>query len=258
MSTDLKNSFVLWKMGYLKDQNGILNRYYNEQKNWISHLSNTKSYILEIVNKTEPNNIAFLGSGWLLDIPFEEIFSKIKSVTLFDIIHPHKIKNIFKRNSNVKFENIDLTGGLVKQVYNYLYSKKIRNNSFIKKLQVHNSFDLSNFDLVISVNILSQLDIILKDKILSKIKLKEEDIEYLSTLIQSYHIKSLPKGKSCLITDYEELLIDKNGNKVKKNNLLYINLPEGENCKTWQWVFDTKQNYYKKYNVTFNVIALTF
>ncbi|MFC2136557.1 hypothetical protein ACFLTE_00130 [Bacteroidota bacterium] len=258
MSTGLKYNFILWRMGYYHDQNGILTRFYNELNNWESHLMNTKSYILEFIKNSNPSNIAILGSGWLLDVPLEDILITSRSLTLIDIVHPSKIRNKYKRNEGIKFVNADLTGGLIKQVYNILFLNKKKNDLILSKLQPQNFIDLNKFDLIISVNILNQLDILLIDKIMSRMNISKEEINSLSELIQTYHINSLPIGKSCLITDFEELLFDKNGEQVKKNNLLFTKLPDGKNKKTWQWIFDTKQNYYKDYNVNYNVLALTF
>lgn len=257
MSTTLINRYILWKMGYFRDQKGILNRYQNELSNWNPHLSNTRTYIMDTVKDKSPENIAILGSGWMLDVPIDELINISKSITLFDIIHPSKIINKYKRYENIKFIDVDLTGGIVEQVYKQLNINKVKRSGFVYDLH-HQSIDLNKFDLVISVNILNQLDILLKENIISKIEVTKEDIEFLSTLIQSFHIRTLPIGKSCLISDYEELLIDKCGKQVGKNNLIFTDLPEGKNRKTWQWIFDTNQKYYKDINVTFNVEALTF
>ncbi len=258
MYINIKFKYILWRMGYFRDQRGIINRFLNEEDNWLNHIENTKSHIIELIKDKKPDTIAILGSGWLLDVPINEISEFVKSVDLIDIIHPSEILNKYKSNSKINFIQHDLTGGLIKQSYQLIYSKKKIRNNFIENFHPENTIDFNRYDLIISVNILNQLDIILKDKIMSILKVKHEELEDFSGLVQEFHINSLPKGKSCLITDYEELLFNKKDELVKTNNLLFADLPESENKKIWEWKFDTKMNYYDNYKVTFNVIALTF
>ena len=67
------------KLGFYKDQQGILTRYLHEQSSWNEHLTNTKNFILEAVSSRHLESIAILGSGWLLDIPVMELARSVKN-----------------------------------------------------------------------------------------------------------------------------------------------------------------------------------
>lgn len=252
----IKKKYILWKMGYYSDQYGIINRYLKERENWDEHIIQTKKYILQNVLLKKPHNIAILGSGWLIDIPLAEIINNTNAIHLIDIIHPSEIINRFKHNNKIFFVNTDLTGGLIEQTYRFLKEKKRSIHNFIKNITPYLEVDLNEFDMVISVNILNQLDILLKDKIRARIEADNKELNELSKKIQDFHIQCLPKGKTILISDFEELLYNHKKEIVKTNQLVFTEIPGIEQALKWQWKFDTMMNYNVGFKTFFNVIAL--
>ena len=97
-------------MGFLKDQEGIITRYINEEGNWEAHLRHTKGFITDVVKKYKPESVSILGSGWLLDVPIEFLAANCKSICLYDIRHPAQIRHRLRRFKNVVFVECDLTG----------------------------------------------------------------------------------------------------------------------------------------------------
>jgi len=87
-----KSDQLLRKMEYISDQRGIINRYINEGKNWNLHLENTKKYIINSTKTKNKENVAILGSGWLLDLPLSFLNENFKTIYLVDIYHPRQIK----------------------------------------------------------------------------------------------------------------------------------------------------------------------
>lgn len=239
---------ALWH--YKSDQKGIINRYLNEGDNWNNHLENTKNYILFAL-PFSLKNVAILGSGWLLDVPIKELINKKLNIDLIDIIHPKQIQNKFANNNNVNFVTADLTNGLVE-----LVQKSISFNQFCLHLKTWEAYKgLSKYDFVVSLNLLNQLDILLCDLIKKKFNVTDSELLPIRKIIQEFHVKSLPKGKSCLITDYEEINYIKNKLDNKAMELVYMGLDFLSEKKVWQWKFDTNKTYRLKYNTTFNVIA---
>src|SRR5210317_1415141 len=86
------NKRILRKMGYLADQQGIIDRYLRERGGWDSHLLKCREYILDKVNKLAISDITILGSGWLLDVPLEELSGLCNKITLIDIHHPRQVR----------------------------------------------------------------------------------------------------------------------------------------------------------------------
>ncbi|HJX70716.1 MAG TPA: hypothetical protein VJ346_02155 [Bacteroidales bacterium] len=244
-------------MNYISDQAGIFNRYALELENWSSHLEKTKQYICDYVLKNNFNTVSVLGSGWLLDLPVDFLSYNLKKILLYDVFHPPQIRHKFKKNNRFELITADITGGLIAKAYQaaHLY-KKSKRKTRITELEFTGFKPVEETDCYISLNILNQLDLLIIDFLKKTRIYTEKELKKLRTLIQESHLKELPKNKSCLITDIEELRYRKEDAPVISKNLLYAPLPEGKNIQTWDWLFDTKGTYNKGYKTAFKVIAM--
>lgn len=235
---------------YKNDQKGIMKRFIAEGDNWNVHLFNAKDYIMESLPPSA-KSIAVLGSGWLLDVPMDSLLKNNIEINLFDISHPQQIRNKYKNNEEVKFITADLTNGLVD------IAKKTKSfGGFLNDFERMQCYEgLKDFDFVVSLNLLNQLDILLCD--LLKIKFKIDDVSLLDIRkrIQQFHVNSLPKNKSCIITDYEEVNYRNSYEDGSVSSLIYIDLSRLKNTREWHWNFDTLKSYKNDYCTMFNVIA---
>lgn len=237
------------KAGYVTDQKGILNRYYREFDNWQNHIENSKRHILSFAANINAKNIAILGSGWLIDVPVNYFIDNNYTVSMFDINHPRAVLNRYKKYSNISFVNADLTFGLVDKAVSVK-----RLNEFLEFIE-HNNFNniFLGFDMVVSVNLLNQLDILLCDYLIKKFNPGPQIIDYIRQIVQTQHIKSLPATKSLIISDVEEFGIDKNNQIAYTKNLVYTDTSLLKCIDNWDWVFDTHRYYNNKYATTFKV-----
>lgn len=241
------------KVGYIKDQKGILKRYNYEYENWQSHLQKCKEIIISQFKNCNANKVAVLGSGWLLDVPINELINNFNRIDLYDINHPKPIKRKYENNLKVNFIEKDLTNGLINKANEAKIAK-----DFLSELDQSKSISFEqDYDLVISINILNQLDIMLCDYIERKFKIDDSDLKLIRSKIQRNHIELLNKYNSCLISDCVEQQINK-GDVVKENNLLYCDLLNGELIDSWIWNFDTRKTYNSKYTTSFIVKAYNF
>ena len=242
-------------MNYVADQKGIIDRYLKESEGWAVHLENTKNAIIKSAENREKNSCAILGSGWLLDVPIDYLAQNFKKVYLFDVLHPIQIKHKMRKYSNVVCIEQDITGGAIDEFFN---SVQLNKSMKIRKELADFKFDgfsyKKPFDYVVSVNILNQLDILLLDYIKGYNLYTEEELYQLRVSIQQTHLNSLPTGKSCLITDFEELIYSDENILEKTNKLVHIALPEEKITSNWQWKFD-RQDYVPGKNVVFNVLS---
>lgn len=250
-----KKNKALQELGFYNDQEGILDRYHREGNGWNTHLENTKKYICNAANTNKGKTAAVLGSGWLLDVPVKKLSEIFEEVHLFDIIHPKEIKQKIKRYNNVHCIEKDLTGGFINGIYQLFQKKKNNRKIPLDSLEIQNLNLTEKYDFVSSVNILNQLDIILVDYIKEFDLYNEEELSAFRKKIQIHHINSLPKGKTCLITDFEEIIID-NEITIEKKSLIYAQIPEGSATEQWQWNFDSKGFYNKDKKTIFNVVAM--
>ena len=246
------NCKVFNKMGYFKDQEGIMNRYIREVTNWKPHLENTKLAILKSSAGKGRGKLAILGSGWLLDVPIEELSARFDQVWLFDIKHPAQINRKVDRYKNVRLVETDISGFAI-TIFNI--SQNVKSEFDIDSLKPQFDFDLEGFDMVVSCNILNQLDIILMDYLKKTKKVSSEIESQVRRLIQTNHINLLPVSKSCLISDMEELSIDEENQVVKRKSLIYTDKLSTDYSESWIWQFDNCFSYNSRYNTWFKVIA---
>lgn len=243
------------RAGYATDQMGIRSRYLREKVNWQSHVDNTKQYIMDAVgNADKRGSVAVLGSGWLYDVPLDELSHAFADVYLVDIVHPEPVKVRVARMPNVHLVTMDLTGGAVQMA--------AQSASFADFLETFNSSsllaDLNRYDVVVSVNLLNQLDIIICDYLKRRFRVDDDQLRQVRVAIQQRHIDALPEGRSCLITDYVQVDSPIDGTAVNETPLIYCQIPENKSFKEWIWVFDTNQRYSVKNNTTFRVKAVCF
>lgn len=248
---------ILRKMNYFSDQKGIIRRYINEEGAWEDHLTNTKNYITDCLKDKKFKSIAILGSGWLLDVPLEFLINNFKKIVLFDINHPRQIKHKVRKFENIELRSADISGGAIMSVYNLVrFYKKERNKTDIKEIECPGFKPDEQTDYLISLNILNQLDILLADYLKKYSIYNENELNYLRSRIQKSHINSLIPGRSCLITDYEEKIYNADMILDSRKKLIFTELPEGKNKKSWEWNFDSSGSYYHDKKVIFNVMAM--
>jgi hypothetical protein len=234
---------IIRRMGYLRDQEGIMNRYLRETSNWDSHLSNTRKFILDSFRDPSLKTIAVLGSGWLLDVPLEELCDRFERVFLVDINHPVQIRKKVGSLKRVELIDTDLSGGAMVQLWEMVRKKtRLQGKELLNQLELHPPLEQLKPDALISVNLLNQLDIMLCDYMSSHGYFQQEEPDLLRSALQNFHLQWITDTPGCLISDVEEISKDKKGNSSAKS-LLFTTLPEGIRRDSWTWEFDTRGTY---------------
>lgn len=247
-------------MGFAADSEGILNRFYREGGRWNSHLENTKQFILDSAQSKEKNVAVILGSGWLLDVPFLELSEMFEAVYLVDIIHSRQVKHKISKLKNVHIIEHDISGGALEGVYSLVKKRLIEDSSMLDKIKLeHKNFGLPEGvtpDFVASVNILSQLDYFAINFLRKHTPFCNQSLNEFKKRIQKAHLSFLPKGKTCLITDYNENIYNDKKVIVRQNALLKLRFAEKQIEKRWKWYFDSHKTYYSDGNTFMNVLAV--
>jgi hypothetical protein len=247
---------ILRKMNFLSDQEGIMSRYLKESSNWESHLNNSREFILKSVRKRKISKISLLGSGWLLDVPLDELTKMFSEILLIDIFHPPQILHKLKKIPRVKHIEMDITGGMIHEVYHLVKEfRKSGKKKDVSLLQSKGFLPQFNPGFVVSLNILNQLDILIVDYLKKYEVYNDEEILMIRRIIQQAHLNSLPEGNSCLISDVEEMIYDRE-QLEKRNALVHVPIPEGKRRNTWEWLFDSQKTYHPGKITRFNVVAV--
>ncbi|PLX06917.1 MAG: hypothetical protein C0594_06545 [Marinilabiliales bacterium] len=141
-------------------------------------------------------------------------------------------------------------------------SEKIYHYYKIGKKQIVSSdldpdcrLDLTGYEMVVSLNILNQLDILLLDFVKEHQLMNEEELKKLRMKIQEHHLKMLPCEKSCIIFDYCERIFSDEDEQEQVNSTVFVSLPHMKNVQEWQWQFDSLGYYYNGKRVVFDVKA---
>jgi hypothetical protein len=243
-------------MGYFNDQSGILRRYRRERKGWDSHLMNTQKFAIETMQGRNRKSAAVLGSGWLLDVPLEEMSSYFEKLYLFDIRHPAKVKKRIKPLGNVELRVCDISC-YAHSVYQYVKQyRNSRNRPPISNILPQNTLDLNDFDFVFSCNILNQLDILLIDYLSQFFDLSREETISFRKAVQHHHIEILPRNRSCMVADYKEITLMPDGKEVSRRMSVYHSVIQRKDAKRWTWEFDKKMTYYKDKMTLFEVFGV--
>jgi hypothetical protein len=248
---------ILTRMGYYEYQSGLIFRHLNQEGGWDSHLQHCRNFILRALDIFKPSQVTVIGSGWLLDLPLAEMIERKLRVTLVDIVHPPDIYKQTADIPNVELIEIDVTGGLIMEVW-----KKAGKYSMFKKKHSLSDITIPEFKpetdpgLVISLNILTQLESLITDFLMKHVRVSDEEFKNFRSEIQKKHIAFLKKHKSIIITDYAEVVRHKSG-ETKTIKTLLTDLPESSLKDEWLWDFDMKGGDFYNTRSVIKVIALT-
>ncbi len=183
-----------------------------------------------------------------MELPLAEIIERGINVSLIDIVHPPEVIKQAGGLQNVELIADDITGGLIKEVWN-----KASKYSFIKKMKSLSDIIISEYSpefepgLVISLNILTQLESLLVGFLKKRANIKEDEYSRFRHEIQKKHISFLMKHRSVLISDISEDSSDKSGN-ISSIATLVADFPAGILNEEWTWDFDMKSTDF--YNTT--------
>ena len=247
---------ILNKMGYYAYQNGLIHNHLNQEGGWDSHLIKCRSFINRALEYYNPEIVTVLGSGWLLDLPLAEMLEKVRKIYLVDIIHPPEVLKQAGELENVFIVEQDITGGLIEAVWNTK-----RKFTFLHKLKSLESIAITeyvpDFDpgIVISLNILTQLESRLIDFLKKRSDIREDEFSSFRKQIQEKHIDFLMKHRSVIITDYAEV-ITKNNGEITTVSTLVAELPRGRFSDEWIWDFDLKGHDYYNSRSVIKVVSI--
>jgi hypothetical protein len=245
-------------MGYYNYQQGLIFRHLNQNRGWDSHLARCRDFILKAIELVKPSVITVLGSGWLMELPLAEMAEKTGKIVLIDIVHPPEVAEQTKKLQNVEVSEEDVSGGLIEEVWKKAGRKTIFNRlTSLETIVIPEYKPVGDPGLVISLNILTQLEILPEKLLRKKSKATDEDFIDFKKEIQERHLGFLMKYPSILISDIVEVVFDSTGARTEKNTLL-AEIPEARMKEEWIWDFDLLHADYNRQKSQFKVFAGLF
>src|SRR5262249_42904340 len=172
-----------------------------------------------------------LGSGMLYDVPVEELSTAFREVLLVDIVHPLENWLPSLRYKNLRRVTADVTG-----TAEHVFRVAKLPGATLPRTEPSLFLDDHDVDLVVSLNLLSQLPVI-PTTYLERVGVHSpETIQGFARHLIESHLAYLQRFTCtvALITDVEKLTLNRAGKVIGRSSLLRgVELPgEGE---TWIW-----------------------
>ncbi len=235
-------------MGYLKDLIGMMARHQRCETAWKPHLACCRDWIVRAVKGCDKRDrVVVLGSGLLNDLPLDELAREFRKVVLVDILHLPVIRRALGPYGNVELDERDITDYVI-PIYKHITSGGLLTDPTAPDL----SFD--GTDLVISLNVLSQLPLLPMEFAAKKKKSIDENIP--ARLIAA-HLEALASlsCRVCLITEVEHsLCLD--GEVIERfDPLMGENIPQDlkTHAKSWDWDYAPHPERHPKYDLVYRV-----
>ena len=247
---------ILHRMGYYNYQQGLINNFLVQEDGWLGHQKKCRNFILKALEFCKPEKITVLGSGWLMELPLVEMAERTSEICLVDIVHPPEVISQVATVSKVRLIEEDISGGLIELVW-----KAAGNRTFLNKLSSLDGLTVPEYKpredpgMVISLNILTQIEVLPLNLLKKRSRAGESDFLLFRKSIQENHLKYLKLYNSVIITDISEI-ISGPGDKKEINRTLLVDLPDGISREQWQWDSDLKGRDYNLRHSAFEVAAV--
>lgn len=227
------------KLGYVSEAVALNARYVRCQSAWQSHLELSQRFIVSAIKQCHAHRHALiLGAGNCLDVPLDELSAAFERVILVDAVKLAQTETKIKRYQNVDFcvhditeVNRDLISGhelaSLQQLSNTVPRKFINDNKI---------------DLVVSLNLLSQLPLLPMRYLRSRETFSDDEINAIGLNLMRVHCRYLQQfdATRVLIFDAEQWQEDALGQRHESLCLQqWLNseqlLPASQLVEEWQW-----------------------
>ena len=241
-------------MGYLRELMAIRGRARRCWNAWKPHLEKSKATIRRAIGSCQQKRKAvILGSGMLYDVPVEELSTSFREVLLVDIVHP--LENWLP---SLRYKNLRRVTAEVTCTADEVFRVAKLPGATLPRTEPSLFLDDPEVDLVVSLNLLSQLSVIPTTYLERVGAHPPEAIEAFARHLVASHLAYL-QCFGCtvtLITDVEKLTLDRAGKLVGKSSLLHgVPLPcHGE---TWEWRLAPRPEADPDYSYYRRVVGIT-
>jgi len=214
------------KMGYVKEAIAMSARAERCQQEWGSHYKQCQQVILQASKRAvQHRSVLIFGAGSLNDVPLETLAHQFEKVLLVDLVFLKSAREQADKYSNVELIEHDVTESL----------------EWISEGQamVQNPtawLDENDIDLVISLNLITQLPLIPVRWLLNDFNLSEDAADIVGKQLIFAHVNYLKRftGEVCLIADRLDIEFDQQGREVDRFDPWWdVEPPKAE--LTWEW-----------------------
>lgn len=198
---------------------------------WADHIARSRGAILDAIRLAKRRRTAVvLGSGRLLDVPLAELARDFERVILVDALHPWISRLHARRYANVELQTADVTGTIATL-------NRLEPGDTLPATRRLALFDDPDVDLVVSLNLLSQLGVLPAQWIERRLgENSAPTAEAFAASLTRSHLDDLARCAAavCLITDIEAQYIGPDGTTIDRHSSIYDVLPP-PSMTEWIW-----------------------
>jgi len=214
------------QMGFLKESVAMSSRASRCQEQWGVHYLQCQQGILKAaINCTKHRTLLIFGAGSLNDVPLAILANQFKKIVLVDLVFLKPARKKASKYSNVELVEHDVTECLPSVLKGY------------PDIQVpYRWLDDEEVDLVVSLNLVTQIPLIPVGWLMKKYKYSEPEADTIGKQLIFSHLHYLQafSANVCLIADYMDIEFDNEGNEIDRFDPWWgVEPPKTE--KIWDW-----------------------
>jgi hypothetical protein len=219
-------------LGFPRELRNIRRRYRRFRSAWEPHCQRTRDVLRTAMWRTPRRRKAILlGTGYLHDIPLDELAAAFETVLLVDVLHPFATRWAIRTRGNVRLLEADVTGTL-RDVWRVAGNDR----ASLPSSEPNLFLDDPEVDLIASVNLLSQLPCLPERYLLDTGAHAPDAIHAWARSVISGHLEWLRKFPAIVpvIADIEAATVDRADRVVGRSSTLY-GLAAPFTGTSWTW-----------------------
>lgn len=241
-------------MGYLRELIAIEARHRRCRAAWEPHLMHCRRLILKAAEGIRRRRVTVLGSGWLYDVPVDELAKMFDEVVLIDIFHMPEVRKRLAPLANVHVVTEDITG-MIEATYRHVRE----NRTGPLPAPRADSGVLAKSDLVVSANVLTQLPLLPLGWLREwGNNYEDKALRAFARRIVEHHLDLLTAlpGRVCLLTETKRVVIaDKNEVLHDIDPLFGAKFPY--RGRQWTWDIAPRPELSGRYDLRFRMTGIS-
>ncbi len=213
-------------MGFLKESIAMTARAKRCKEEWGIHYEYCRAAILQASQRAvQHRSVLIFGAGTLNDIPLQELSTLFEKVLLVDLVFLDSA-----RKKAAVYGNLELIEHDVTESLQWIY----HGQDFVQNPTAW--LDDDSIDLVISLNLVTQLPLIPVRWLIREYEFTEAQVDVFGKQLIFAHLNYLKQfgGEVCLIADREDVEFDRKGREIDRFDPWWdVEAPEPQ--YTWYW-----------------------
>jgi len=222
-STELS---VAKEMGFLKESIAMEARAKRCKHNWDDHYQNCQKAILSASNRSvQKRTVLVFGAGSLHDVPLGILSAQFEKVLLVDLVFLKSARRLANEFTNVELIEHDVTESL-----EWMHQGQLLVQSPMAWL------DDSTIDLVISLNLITQLPLIPVRWLMEHFEVSEAEGDVIGKQLIFAHLHYLQSfnGEVCLIADRLGIEFDETAQEIDRFDPWW-DIESPKSAISWEW-----------------------